>query len=620
MYVERTNWKVGGSARIRVRVPHTAGIEAVAVRYTHDGEQACVPMQRDRSGEVESWWSSDVPLTNPLVSYRFLLSRRGNPDTWLNGTGLHSHDTPDADDFVLRADVSYPTWPVHSVVYQLFPDRFAASGVEAATPEWARRRSWNELPQGPDWSSELFGGDLYGAAEHLDHIARLGADVVYLTPIFTARSAHRYDAATFDEVDPLLGGNEALEMLTKQARAWNMRVMGDLTLNHCGTAHPWYERASHDAKAKERSYFYFERGEDGVERPATWLGVSSLIKLNFASGQLRDEMYRGDGSIAKKWLHGANGMDGWRIDVANMAARRGAHDASHDVSLEFVQSCVEEKSDAYVVGEHFQDGREDLAAGGWHGVMAYSAFTRPVWAWLRADTLPIGFPDSFLGSAFGVPKRDGVSMVSAMRAFTAGVPFDAVLRSWLILDSHDTPRFHELVGDRDKAKVGVGLQMTMPGVPMLWMGDEIGLGGVTCGEDSRRPMPWENEAAWDNDLFEWYRQCIAIRRSSNALAVGSLRWLHVGADVVVYLRETPEDRLLCCASRAVHAPVQLPTDLLQCERMLTVLGDTPTLLGNRLVLPASGPAFHVWRLEGSGGNATAIVQMSTQSRMENGRG
>jgi alpha-glucosidase len=620
LYVERTDWRVGGSARVRVRVPHASGVDAMAVRYTHDGEQACIPMAQENVSELETWWGCDVPLTNPLVSYRFLLSRSGNPDSWLNGTGVHTHDTPDSDDFVLRPNVSYPVWPLQSVVYQLFPDRFATSGLDVETPEWARRRSWNELPQGPDWSSELFGGDLYGAAEHLDHVARLGADVVYLTPIFTARSAHRYDAATFDEVDPLLGGNAALDMLTKQAHAWNMRVMGDLTLNHCGAAHPWYQAGSHDARAKEREYFYFEPGEDGVERPATWLGVSSLIKLNFASNRLRDEMYRSESSVAKKWLRGENGMDGWRIDVANMAARRGEHDVSHEVSREFVAACHEEKSDTYVVGEHFQDGRADLAAGGWHGVMAYSAFTRPVWAWLRADALPVGFPNSFLGSAFGVPKRDGVSMVSAMRAFTAGVPFDAVLRSWLILDSHDTPRFHELVGDQAKTKVGVGLQMTMPGVPMVWMGDEIGMGGVTCGEDSRRPMPWENESSWDNDLFEWYRRCISIRRSSDALAHGSLRWLHVGSDVVVYLRETTDDRLLCCASRAVHAPVQLPAAMLQCEKILTVLGEPPTSLDGRIVLPAGGPAFHVWRLEGSTGDTRANSGTSTKSRMENGRG
>ena len=599
IYVEHTDWRLGGSAKVRIRVPHAAGVDAVALRYTHDGEQSCTPMHDEQRTRHETWWVGDVPLTNPLVSYRFLLLARGNPDTWLNARGLHLHDTPDADDFVLRVDWQYPEWPTRSVVYQVFPDRFATSGVDAPTPDWARRRTWNDLPQGPDWSSELFGGDLYGAAERLDHVARLGADVVYLTPVFTARSAHRYDAATFDEVDPLLGGDAAFEALTKQAHAWNMRVLGDLTLNHCGSAHRWYQDALTDPDAESRSYFYFERDTDGVDRPATWLGVGSLIKLNFSSHRLRDLTYRAHDSVARRWLRGEDGLDGWRIDVANMMARRLDHDVSHEVSREFVESCREESVDSYVVGEHFQDGRADLTAGGWHGVMAYSAFTRPVWAWLRGETLPADFPRSFLGSSFGVPRRDGVAMVAAMRAFTAGVPFDAVLRSWLILDSHDTPRFHVLTGDRGRTKVGVGLQMTLPGVPMVWMGDEIGLGGTSCGEDSRRPMPWEREDEWDHDLLAWYTRCIGLRRASDALATGSLRWVHVGADSVAYLRETAHERLLCCAIRSNGAAIQVPADELDCERMTTLIGENVAVVDGRVVLPAGGPAFHVWRLSGS---------------------
>jgi alpha-glucosidase len=280
-----------------------------------------------------------------------------------------------------------------------------------------------------------------------------------------------------------------------------------------------------------------------------------------------------------------------------MAGRRGAHDVSHEVSDGFVAACREENAEVYVVGEHFPDPRVDMVRGGWHGIMAYSAFTRPVWSWLRADVLPAGFPENFFGTPFGIPQRDGAAMVGAMRAFTAGVPFDAVLRSWLILDSHDTPRFHVLTGDRERTKVGVGLQMTLPGVPMVWMGDEIAVGGTTSGEDSRRPMPWDRKGEWDEDLHSWYRECIRLRRGSDALAAGSMRWLHVGPDVVVYLRETASDRVLCCASRSSHAAVQITVDSLRCSRVTTLLGTPPQLVEGRLVLPAVGPGFHAWQLD-----------------------
>lgn len=603
-YVERLDWRIGGRARVRVQVPKASGFVHVAVRYTHDGEQGYTVLARERgdsapvrpSGDSTStWWAGEMPLVNPVVSYRFVLATASGSTQWLNATGLHKHDTPDADDFVARCDIEYPAWPTRSVVYQIFPDRFATSNLDLPTPSWAKRREWSSLPQGPDWSSEVFGGDLYGAAEHLDHVAQLGANVVYLTPVFAARSAHRYDAETFEEVDPLLGGEAGLAALAKQAHAWNMRVLGDLTLNHCGSSHAWYLRAIEDKTAPERDYFYFEPSPGG-EKPATWLGVSSLIKLNFSSRALREQMYGAENAIAKRWLNAESGLDGWRVDVANMAGRRGAHDVSHEVSSEFVAACRSKQPDTYVVGEHFPDPRSDMVGGGWHGIMAYSAFTRPVWSWLRADELPQGLPENFLGTPFGVPQRDGVAMVTAMRAFTAGVPYDAVLRSWLILDSHDTPRFNVLTGSRERTKVGVGLQMTLPGVPMVWMGDEIGVGGTTCGEDSRRPMPWDRSAEWDNDLLSWYRECVRMRRGSDALAEGSLRWLHVGPEMVVYLRETSSDRLLCCASRASHAAVQIPMGALQCSRVETLLGSSPQLVEDRLVLPAVGPAFHVWRL------------------------
>ncbi|NDC91240.1 MAG: glycoside hydrolase family 13 protein, partial [Acidimicrobiia bacterium] len=279
LFIERGDWRVGGVARVRVRVPGLADFSHLAMRYTHDGEQGYSSLEREqaqtsagatRGTSASSWWSCSLPLTNPVVSYRFVLAKANGETRWLNATGIHDHDTPDADDFVVRCDIAYPEWPTSSVVYQIFPDRFATTSLEVSTPPWARRREWNMMPQGPDWSSELFGGDLYGAAEHLDHVAQLGANVVYFTPMFTARSAHRYDAETFDEIDPLLGGDAGFAAMSKQAHAWNMRVLGDLTLNHCGVSHAWYQRAVGDVAAPEREYFYFEQTPEG-EKPATWL-------------------------------------------------------------------------------------------------------------------------------------------------------------------------------------------------------------------------------------------------------------------------------------------------------------------------------------------------------------
>jgi alpha-glucosidase len=182
-----------------------------------------------------------------------------------------------------------------------------------------------------------------------------------------------------------------------------------------------------------------------------------------------------------------------------------------------------------------------------------------------------------------MPYFGGAASAATMRAFRAGVPWNFVLHSWAILDSHDSPRFRTMAGSEERQLVGIGLQMTTPGVPMLFAGDELGMEGE-WGEDARRPIQWDEPLP---RLFEQYRRLIALRRSSAALARGGLRYAYVDEDVIAYVRETPQERLLCLASRAPHEPIRLPV---RAEE--TLYGDDPE--DDRF--PADGPSFHVWRL------------------------
>ncbi len=180
-----------------------------------------------------------------------------------------------------------------------------------------------------------------------------------------------------------------------------------------------------------------------------------------------------------------------------------------------------------LVAEHGHDYRDDLGGGGWHGAMNYAGFLRPVWSWLRGDDLPDELEHSFWGVPVGLRRIGGAEAVASMRAFRAGMPWPSVLHSWPLLDSHDTPRFRTVAGSRERHVVGIGLQMTTPGVPMVFAGDELGLEG-DWGEDARRTMPWDRPESWDTALFEEYRRLIALRRSSDALARGGIRYAAVG--------------------------------------------------------------------------------------------
>jgi alpha-glucosidase len=147
-----------------------------------------------------------------------------------------------------------------------------------------------------------------------------------------------------------------------------------------------------------------------------------------------------------------------------------------------------------------------------------------------------------------------------------------------------------MAGSRERQLVGVGLQMTTPGVPMVFAGDELGLEGE-WGEDARRTMPWDRPEAWDSALLEEYRRLIGLRRSSDALARGGIRYVYVDDDVIAFLRETREERLLCVASRAPHDPIRLPFTSLE-----TLYGDE----AEDGLFPADGPSFHVWRINSHG--------------------
>ncbi len=580
----------GESATVRIRVPHGAA-DRVMLRTVHDGEAGATEAVVDAETETETWWRAELDVQSPLTRYRWLLWGGDAGTTWVNGRGRVGHEVPDADDFVHAPAAGGPDWHLESVVYEIFPDRFATSGLEVEAPGWAVRRDWDALPQGRSTNTqfELFGGDLRGVEEHLDHIERLGANVVYLTPFFPAGSTHRYDADTFDRVDPLLGGDDALASLTRAAHARGIRVIGDLTLNHTGNRHEWFLAAQADPSAVERDFYYFD---DSLPHGyASWWGIRTLPKLNHASAELETRLR----AVTRRWLESPFDLDGWRIDVANMAGRYRGADHSHELARATRAALDQARPDALLIAEHGYDYRDDLRGDGWHGAMNYAGFLRPVCYWLHGD-LPEELQRSYWGYPVGMATLDGPDAVGAMGAFAAGTPWASILHSWTLLDSHDSARFATVAGSRERHLVGIGMQMTLPGVPMVFAGDEIGLEGA-WGEDARRTMPWGRPESWDAALLEVYQCLIALRRGSAALSRGGLRYAAVADEAIAWLREHDDERLLCLAARSSHDPIRLPLAALGYAGLETLYGGDVSVAGGEVTLPGDGPAFHIWRLE-----------------------
>ena len=512
----------------------------------------------------------------------------------VNGTGVHAHDVTDAGDFQLTTAPPPPDWARDAIFYQVFPDRFARS----AGADGRRCRPGPSPPAGTTrWASrgpaprQLYGGDLDGITEHLDHLADLGVNALYLTPFFPAESNHRYNASSFEEVDPLLGGDKALARLSAEVHARGWHLLGDLTANHCGDTHPWFRRALEDARSVEQEFFYFPGPQDNTYE--SWLGhhpAQVPLLLGRAAPPAAGRPRLDGREVAAAPFE----LDGWRVDVANMTGRHATDDYNDEVARALRATMDEARPNSLLVAEHCHDATADLRRGGWQGTMNYAGFTQPVWAWLRHPDAPAlrraarrGAPASGRG-----PVRDRAGVPGRR-------PWRSSVASWSLLGSHDSTRIRSVVRDPAVGEVAAGLLFTMPGTPMVFAGDEIGLEGVG-DPGTRRPFPWHRPDVWDRTTLARYRELAALRRACHALRRGGLRWAHAEGDAIAFLRESERQRLLVLAARAEHGPLRLPTGA------LGLVGEAPNLYGDAdplrpdpdgsVTLPGDGPTFQLWQL------------------------
>lgn len=552
-YIQPNEAHLGDEVRLRLRTSLDAPIRQILLRACPDGEQLYIPMQPENQEKVGvcRWWHASLRISMLFTSYRFSIITE-EATYWYNASGLHAFNPTDAEDFRLLADYQAPGWVRNSVFYQIFPDRFAdddpSNNVRDGEYNYAgyptRTRRWGEPPTTGSRAAmvEFYGGDLPGIIKHLDYIADLGANALYLNPIFTALSNHRYDVIDYLSVDPHLGGNTSLVDLRGALTERGMRYILDIVPNHCGIMHPWFQAALTDPRAPTAEYFTFRKYPDEYE---TWLEVRTLIKLNYRSNALRNIMYAGPDAVFRHWLREPNSADGWRIDVANMLARQGADQLGMEVGRGIRQAVKNAKPQAYLMGENFFDASNQLQGDCWDGVMNYSGFEIPLGSWLyRRNVYVPGQSQPF------VPGKRWTTeaMVSSWSAFRAAIPWVIACQQFNLISSHDTPRLLSFLrGNRSLLRLAVAVLFTYPGVPSIYYGDEIGL-GADQGISSRQCMSWE-PSTWDMDLREWYKTLIRLRRTSHALMDGGFQVLLSDPDTLVYQRDTDDEIILVVAFR-----------------------------------------------------------------------
>jgi alpha-glucosidase len=587
-YVPEANPKLGGNVTVFLRVPRASEVSSAWTRVINDGEPELIRAKVDRQDNRDTWLRAELPVVNPVVSYRWLLDGGEHSYQWLNATGLHEHDVSDAADFRLSTYDPPPQWAT-GTMYQIFPDRFAKS-MDRPAPAWAKPAAWDDsvIGEGPDTPRQFYGGDLDGITAHLEHIASLGVGTIYLTPFFPAESNHRYNASTFSRVDPLLGGDETMARLAAAARAKGIRLMGDLTTNHCGDTHEWFQAALTDPGSPEAKFFFFNNHPHQYDG---WWGMKEMPIFDHRSLELRRRLYDGPDSVVAKWL-GPHALDAWRIDVANMTGIHGDINVGHEVATTIRRTMAQTVDESFLQAESNHDASRDLLGDGYQGTLNYAAFTRPLWQWLLPPQ-----PRPYVHTKYPMlPNLPGRLIVKAMREFSGVTPWQATLHAMNLIGSHDTHRVASLLGGQRLVDVAFGMLACYPGVPMIYAGDEIGL--ATMGpEYARIPMPWAHTGRWDLRRLEYTKALFGTRAKSAALQRGGLRWLAVGDDALVFLREAPGESVLVHAARGKHAPIRIPKDVV--GEGLEGLAGTPDLRvddDRMITLVAEGAGFGVYRL------------------------
>ena len=500
-----------------------------------------------------------------------------------------------------------PAWFGEGTTYQIFPDRFRRSRVPDPTGMVGGRtvhQNWEEMPEyRPDPRGEIrnrdfFGGDLRGVLEKLDYLQGLGVETIYFNPIFEAAENHRYGTGDYDRIDPMLGTNQDFVLLCDQAHKRGMRVVLDGVFNHTGYVSRYFNGdgsyptvgACQSWDSPYRPWFQFIQWPKKYE---SWWGIYSLPSVDESCPSYREFIFGGKDSVVRRWLRA--GADGWRLDVADELP----DDFVHGIH----QAAREEKADAVVIGEVWEDGSTKVAYGvrrkhvlGDHcdGLMNYP---------LRSAILSF-----FQGGG-------GEHFVEAMETIRENYPPFAFYSAMNSLGTHDTPRILTLLGTggegRDQSKewranfrlspkqrrkgkdllrAASLLLFCFPGSPTIYYGDEAGMEGF---EDpfNRRTFPWGKE---DRELVDWYRALGALRRNYPALRRGDIRYVAGQGPLLAFLRTGEGEQVLCvCNAGENQERLILPAGLeLNCllGRVHIDQGEEETVL---VMPPQSGTALEI---------------------------
>lgn len=490
------------------------------------------------------WYYFEINLENKTYYY-------GNNDQGLGGEGVLKEYIPRAYQITVHdRNLEVPSWYREGVMYQIFPDRFYNGNpdgrVNRPNRDMVLRADWNEPPhyvKGKDGRIQFydyFGGNLLGIEKKLDYLKELGISVIYLNPIFEAESNHKYDTGDYLRIDRMFGDEESFSRLCKKGSEIGISIILDGVFSHTGSDSVYFNREGrYDSLGAYQSvtspYYGWYRFKSHPDNYESWWGIDVLPNVEEENEGYK-QLILGDGGVIEKWT--SLGASGWRLDVAD------------ELPDSFIKSLRKKlksvRSDSVLIGEVWEDASNKKSYG-------------ELREYLLGDELDsimnYPFRDNFL--SFLMEGIDAYELHRNIMSLYENYPREHFYSNMNLVGTHDSMRVinslahiehsgelsdeekrsHRLKwAQREEAierlKLLVAIQMTFPGIPSIYYGDEVGLEGY---EDpyNRRTYPWGSE---DREIFDWYKKIIAIRNENQVFKSGDFKSLPLGEDIYCFIR------------------------------------------------------------------------------------
>lgn len=554
----------------------------VTLRIWIDGEgERLYPMEcgyKDDHMRFVTELETDI---NGLYWYSFLITRSDNTTMWYgameNHTGgegnLYFTEPPSFQLTVSKKRV-VPDWYKKGIVYQIFPDRFnrgddykqLSESLQKGHENGPERRfveDWNEPvsykkdENGRVIRWDFYGGNLKGIKDKFDYFKDMGITVLYINPIFEAASNHRYDTGDYEKIDPLLGNEDDFKLFCREAKNHGIRIILDGVFNHTGCDSKYFNKyGNYDSNgawqgdnSPYREWFSFK--EDGTYD--CWWGVDDLPSVVEQTESYKKYIYDDEDSVVRKWLR--MGASGWRLDVA---------DELPDDFIAGIKSAMikENGDDALLLGEVWEDASNKIS---------YSELRKYFLGDELDGVMNYPFRDGILAYLTG--KMSAESLCEILYSLYENYPEENFYASLNLIGSHDRMRVVTKLGgapdsytmsDEDKKNfrlsqdnfnlakgrmwIAALLQMTMPGVPCIYYGDEAGMQGY---EDpyNRGTFPWDNV---DSDMFTMYQNAIRLRKTLDVFTDGDFKPLSFGSEVFGFVRETESEKAVVLVNNSLQ--------------------------------------------------------------------